>query len=256
MNDAALSKPGAYAQIRVTEPAGERTLGASLSLGGEGADVVVPGVPPGTAVTIERREGEWVAVPTEGGSFLRFDGRPLASARELHKDDVVSVGDAQVVITDDSRTRLRIDVQHLVGNATIAPVITVVAVDFEVGDEDIEIPRAAASVPGSRPAAALLTAERGRIGYAARKPISKKTIAVVSAAVVLLVAVTGLISLLRPIEVDVQPADSRLTTPGTVVSFNSGGSIYVLSGNHVVHAEREGYYPAQVDVHVDDKSDP
>src|SRR6185503_6416180 len=161
MNDAALSKPGAYAQIRVTEPAGERTLGASLSLGGEGADVVVPGVPPGTAVTIERREGEWVAVPTEGGSFLRFDGRPLASARELHKDDVVSVGDAQVVITDDSRTRLRIDVQHLVGNATIAPVVTVVAVDFEAGDEDVEI-FIAPSAAGSRPAAAELTAARGR----------------------------------------------------------------------------------------------
>src|SRR6185295_5417230 len=226
MNDAALSKPGAYAQIRVTEPAGERTLGASLSLGGEGSDVVVPGVPTGTALTIERREGEWVAVPTEGGSHLRFDGRPLTIARELHKDDVLSVGDAQVVIADDSRTRLRIDVQHLVGNATIAPVVTVVAVDFEAGDEDIEIPRAAASAVGARPAAATLTAERGRISYAARKPISKKAIAIVSAVVVVLLAVTGLISLLQPIEVDVQPADARLSTPGTFVAFNAGGSIY------------------------------
>jgi formylglycine-generating enzyme required for sulfatase activity len=254
MNDAALSKPGAYAQIRVREPAGERTLGASLSLGGEGSDVVVPGVPPGTALTIERREGEWVAVPTEGGSPSRFDGRPFTSARELHRDDVLSVGDAQVVIADDSRTRLRIDVQHLVGNATIAPVVTVVAVDFEAGDEDVEI-RATPSALGSRPAAAVLTAERGRVTYAARKPISKRTIAIVSAAVLALVAITWLISLLQPIEVDVQPADARLSTPGTVVAFPGGGSIYVLSGNHIVHAEREGYYPAQVDVHVDDKTD-
>ena len=70
---------------------------------------------------------------------MRLDGRPLARARELHKDDVLSVGDAQIVIADDSRTRLRLDVQHLVGNATIAPVVTVAAVDFEAGDEDLEI---------------------------------------------------------------------------------------------------------------------
>src|SRR6185295_7543490 len=102
---------------------------------------------------------------------------------------------------------------------------------------------------------ATLTAERGRISYAARKPISKKAIAIVSAVVVVLLAVTGLISLLQPIEVDVQPADARLSTPGTFVAFNAGGSIYVMSGNHVVHAEREGYYPAQADVHVEDKAD-
>jgi len=254
MNDAALSKPGAYAQIRVREPAGERTLGASLSLGGEGSDVIVPGVPAGTALTIERREGEWVAVPTEGGSSsLRFDGRPLKSPRDLHKDDVLSVGDAQVVVADDSRTRLRIDVHHLVDNATIAPVVTVVAVDFEAGDEDVEI-RATPSV-GSRPAAAVLTAERGRISYAPRKPISKRTIALVAAAVVLLIVVTLLMSMLQPIEVDVQPADARLGTPGSLVSFKSGDTIYVLSGKHVVRAEREGYYPAQADVFVDAKTD-
>ncbi len=254
MNDAALSKPGAYAQIRVQEPAGERTLGASIAVGGEGADIVVPGVPPGTAVTIERREDDWFAAPTAGGTALRLDGRPLSGPRELHKDDVLSVGDAQIVIADDSRTRLRIDVHHLVGNATIAPIVTVVAVDFDAGDEDVEIFIAPTSA-GSRPAAAVLTAARGSVSYAARKPISKRTIGLVSAAVVLLVAVTGLISALKPIELDVLPADSKISTPGTLIAFKSAGSIYTLSGRHTVRAEREGYVPAQVDVTIDDKSD-
>jgi formylglycine-generating enzyme required for sulfatase activity len=254
MNDAALSKPGAYAQIRVREPAGERTLGGTLSVGGEGSDVVVPGVPPGTALTIERREDDWFAVPTDGGSALRFDGRPLTNPRELHKDDVLSLGDAQIVILDDSRTRLRVDVQHLVGNATIAPVVTVVAVDFEAGDEDVEI-RITPSAPGARPAVATLTAARGRVSYAQRKPISKKTIGIVSAVVVLLLALTGLISLLQPVEVDVQPTDASISTPGTFLSFKAGGSVYMMTGKHVVRAEREGYYPQQIDVAVDDKMD-
>jgi len=51
MNDAALSKPGAYAHVRVREPAGERTLGTSVSVGGDGgeerAEVIVPGAAAG-----------------------------------------------------------------------------------------------------------------------------------------------------------------------------------------------------------------
>src|SRR3954462_10572925 len=174
MNDAALSKPGAYAHVRVREPAGERTLGTSVSVGGDGgearAEVIVPGAAPGIGLTIERRGADWVATPAPGAA-VRFDGRPLTRARELHKDDVLSVGEAQIVVLDDSRTRLRLDVQHLVGNETIPPVAVVAAVEIEAGDEDIEI-RAVPSALGSRPAAAVLTAERGlRQSSAPRRPI-------------------------------------------------------------------------------------
>src|SRR3954452_926598 len=128
MNDAALSKPGAYAHVRVREPAGERTLGTSVSVGGEGdaerADIHLPGAAAGVVLTIERQGADWVATPAPGAA-ARFDGRPLSRVRELHKDDVLSVGDAQIVVLDDSRTRLRLDVQHLVGKATIPPVATV-----------------------------------------------------------------------------------------------------------------------------------
>src|SRR5262245_25118348 len=136
MNEAAV-KPGAsYAHIRVKEPAGERSLGVRLTIGGEGADIVVPGTATGVALTIERREADWWALP-EPGAAVRFDGQPLSHTRELHTDDVMSVGEAQIVVVDDSRTRLRLDVQHLVGNATIAPVVTVAAVGFDAsGDED------------------------------------------------------------------------------------------------------------------------
>ncbi len=253
MNDAALSKPGAYAQIRVREPVGERTLGALLTLGGEGAEVVVPGVPPGPALTLERRGADWFAIPAPGAS-VQLDGRLLTAPRELHRDDVLSVGDAQVVVTDDSRTRLRLDVQHLVGNATIAPVVTVTAVAFEADDEDVEI-HVTPSLLGSRPAAAVLTAERGRArSHRQRKPLPRKVIGLIAATVAALLAVTTLVSLLQPVEVDVLPADSRISTPGTFAAFQSGGMLHMLAGKHVVRAERAGYYPAQTDIIIDGKS--
>ncbi len=250
MNEAAV-KPGAsYAQIRVKEPAGERMFGVRLSVGGEGADIVVPGTAPGPALVIERREADWWAQAAEGAA-VRFDGRPLSRTRELHRHDVLSVGEAQIVVADDSRTRLRLEVQHLAGNATIAPVVTVAAVDLDASDEDVEI-RATPSALGTRPAAAVLTAERagGHPAYAHRKPLSKKSVAIIAAAVVTLAAVTLLISALQPVEIDVQPRDAHISTPGTFLSFQSGDMLNVLSGRHVVRAEREGYYPTQVNIDV------
>ncbi len=255
MNDAALSKPGAYAHVRVREPAGERTLGTSVSVGGDGGDeraeVIVPGAAAGIVAhdrAAGRRLGSNSCARRRGPVRRPFTRR---KARELHKDDVLSVGDAQIVVLDDSRTRLRLDVQHLVGNDTIPPVATVAAVDVEVGDEDIEI-RAMPSALGSRPAAAVLTAERGlRQARAPRKPLPRKWVITIAAALGVLALVTLLISMLQPVEVDVRPEDARISTPGTFLSFRSGNSVYALAGNHVVRAERDGYFPAQANVTVE-----
>ncbi len=142
MNDAAVSKPGAYAHVRVREPAGERSLGTTVTIGGAAADtnpdVIVPGASPGVLLTVERRGADWFAIPVPGAQVL-LDGRAFKVARELHKDAVLSIGDAQIVVMDDSRTRLRLDVQHLVGNQTIPPVVTVTAVETDAADEDVEI---------------------------------------------------------------------------------------------------------------------
>ena len=80
MNELAL-KPGAYAQIRVREPAGERTFGGSLTIGGEGADIVVPGTAAGPALRLEWRDRQWV-VESEAGrrQLCRIDfNLPLAN---------------------------------------------------------------------------------------------------------------------------------------------------------------------------------
>ena len=122
MTDGALASASTYAQVRVREPIGDRTFGETPTIGGQGsdkvqgADIVVPGTGPGAAVQIQRRKGVWV-VHVVNDARVRFDGRPLVAPRDLRRHDVLAIGDAQVIVTDVSRTLLRLDVRHLVGNA-------------------------------------------------------------------------------------------------------------------------------------------
>ena len=74
--------------------------------------------------------------------------------------------------------------------------------------------------------------------------------------VALLLAVTTFVSLLKPVEIDVLPREASVSTPGTSLAFKSGGFISMLTGKHVVHAELEGYYPAQVTVDVTNNDTP
>ena len=234
MNDGVAMPPGAYGQVRVAEPAGERVLGETISVGGAGADVVVPGVEAGTALSIERRAGVWVAAATPGVP-VRFNGRALTAARDLRADDVLAVGAAQVAVSGATRTLLRLTVTHLAGNVTIAPAGALAAVgESEGGDQDleIEVPRGLGlPAPG-----------------ASRAPEPARTARRAAGIVLLLAAIALLAALLRAqlgsVSVDVEPRDARLSTPGTP-SFVFGERLWLLPGTRTVRAERAGYYPAQ-----------
>ena len=107
MNDGVATPPGAWGQVRVQEPAGERVLGETLSIGGSGSDIVVPGVQSAAALSITRRAGLWV-VEAAPGAVVRFNGRPFSGTRDLRREDVLSVGDAQLSVSGASRSgRLR-----------------------------------------------------------------------------------------------------------------------------------------------------
>ena len=139
MNNGVSMQPAAWGQVRVREPAGERVLGETLTIGGAGSDVVVPGVPAGAALSIRRSSGVWLVEPASEAS-VRFNGRPLDAERDLRREDVLSVGDAQVRVSDASRTLLRLSVEHLAGNVTIAPAGALAAVSpGDGGDEELEI---------------------------------------------------------------------------------------------------------------------
>jgi PEGA domain len=243
VNDPSSMRTAAYAQVRVREPLGERVLGETTTIGGEGADVVVPGAEAGAAVTIERRKGIWVLEPS--GKAVRLDGRPLTVACDLRRSDTLSIGDAQIVVAEVSRTLLRVDVHHLVGNTTIAPAATLATLVLsEGGDEDVEIhPLATLRVP------ILTRAGAGTPrGPDPAVSLQRRVVGISIAAVVLLIAVVA--ALLQAVPVDVRPFDARLSAPGTLLAIPNAGHMLLLPGKHVIRAERDGYVTGQADIEV------
>jgi len=231
---------------------GDRIFGETPTIGGEGANIVVPGALPGPHVQIDRRKGVWIAHPIDD-SRVRFDGRPLTGPRDLRRHDVLAVGDAQIVVTDMSRTLLRLEVCHLVGNATISPAGAVSVLTNGEGDEEllIQAPRA---VPAAELAAAEEEAARARAAAVrAKAPRVRRTRQfwlVAAAAALAVCALIGVVSQVNSVALDIAPTDARVSVPGTLLSIHAGRRLLLLPGKHVVRAEHDGYVPAQVSITV------
>jgi formylglycine-generating enzyme required for sulfatase activity len=251
MTDGALAGASSYAQVRVREPMGDRTLGETLTIGGEGSDIVVPGVGPGAAVQLERGRGVWTVYSASDDVRARVDGRRLTGPRDLRRHDVLAIGGAQIVVTDVSRTLLRLDVCHLVGNETISPAAAVALIEHADGDEDllIEAPRVATAIELQEDAekARVLAATKVR---PPRPPRSRAFWVRAAVAAVAALVVLGVILQLNSVALDVEPKDARVRIPGTLVSLHAGGNLWLLPGSHVIRGEHDGYVPAQVNIDV------
>jgi hypothetical protein len=243
VSDPASIRSAAYAQVRVREPLGERVLGETTSIGGVGSDVVVPGVDSGTACTVQRRKGVWVA---EGISAIRLNGRPLRSPWDLRRGDTLALGEAQIVVTEVTRTLLRVDVHHLAGNATIAPAATLATLVLdESGDDDVEIQ----PLDGLRvPTLARAAADKPPAPEDAAKTMRRWI--VTGAVAIVLLAVAIVVTLLQAVVVDVRPLDAHLSAPGSMLAIPSASRLLLLPGKHLVKAEHDGYVAAQADVDV------
>jgi formylglycine-generating enzyme required for sulfatase activity len=248
MTDAALTSPSTYAQVRVREPIGDRTFGETPTIGGEGADIVVPGVAPGTAAQIDRRKGVWIVTPSND-SKVRFDGRAMTGPRDLRRHDVFAIGDAQIIVTSVSRTLLRLEVCHLVDNATISPAGTVSTMVHGDGDEElmIQAPRTISEPDAAANADAVVVPKPAT---RTRLPRTRRfwTLSAVAAAAV--AVIIGVISQLNSVALDIEPTDAQIRVPGTWLSIHMRGYLLLLPGNHVIHGDRDGYVPAQVSVLV------
>lgn len=231
----------AYAQVRVREPLGERILGEAVSVGGSDSDIVVPGAAPGCALTINRRKGVWM-VETNGPT-VRANGRLLMAPRDLRKGDTLALGEAQIVVTDASRTLLRLDIHHLVGNATVAPSSTLATlIAGGDGDEDVEIQPLTTLRITPLATAARPSAPAG--------PVSPRRWVFAALAVAALAVVSVVTTLLEPVVVDVMPSDAHVLAPGTLVAIHNPGRLLLLPGKHVIRAERDGYVAAQTAIEV------
>ncbi len=227
-------------------PLGIALSARSPTIGGEGSDIVVPGVVPGIAVQIERRKGVWIFSPASDVR-VRFDGRLLTAPRDLRRHDVLAIGDAQIVVTDISRTLLRLDVCHLVGNATVSPAAAVSLIEHGDGDEDllIEAPRVATAaesqeaerkgpqrqVAASAPTKSFLDSYRS--GGSGR-------------------AVGYRIDLTTQLSHSRRRAERCASACPRHVGFRPRRreSCGCSLGSHVIRAEHDGYVPAQVNIAV------
>ena len=243
MTDPVSTRTIAYSQVRVREPLGERILGETATLGGEGSDIVVPGVEAGVAATIERRKGVWVLEPSR--QTIRFNGRPLAAACDLRRGDTLALGEAHLVVADASRTLLRVDVHHLAGNATIAPAATLATLILsDGGDADVEIlPLDTLRVPTLTRANTA-----GPLEADPRVSLQRRLVGASVAAVVLLIALVAY--LLQPVPIDVRPFDARVSAPGTLLAIPNAGHMLLLPGRHVIKAEHDGYVTAETVIAV------
>lgn len=256
MTDAALTSASTYAQVRVREPLGDRTFGETPTIGGEGvdgaeaADIVVPGVGPGPAVQIERLKGVWIAHPVND-SKVRFNGRLLANSRDLRRHDVFAIGDAQIIVTDVSRTLLRLEVCHLVGNATISPaqVISSIMPGEGEGDEEllIQAPRVASDVEGQQAPRAQPAPQRPKTPS---PPRTRKFWLTTVATSVLVLTLIAIYSQLRPVTLDLEPVDAQVRVPDTMLAIHTRGRLLLFPGTHRIRAEHKGYIPAQTNVTV------
>src|SRR5207244_416520 len=91
MNNGVSMQPAAWGQVRVREPAGERVLGETLTIGGAGSDVVVPGVPAGpragARVRATRASAKWLGWLAAAAVVAFLIGRLGSVVVEVHPED-------------------------------------------------------------------------------------------------------------------------------------------------------------------------
>lgn len=234
MNDVTPADPAlSPARVALREPLGERTLAAPLRIGAAGSAVVVPAASPDEAIEITFDGDHWVA-------------RQDRTRRELRAGDVLALGAARIVVTAvpaaGSGAPLALEVRHLAGNDTIAPLA--VARDVEGGeaaaDEDII-------------AAALEAAERaptsGTRAAAAPPPRRRRTWLAAAALAVLSAGVVTLLASVERVPVSVEPGDADVAVDG-LLAWASGGALFALPGPQVVRATRDGYAPLERSITV------
>jgi PEGA domain len=231
---------GGASYIHLDEPCGERRLTARCTLGGEGAEVVVPGARAGVCLRIEHRGAAWSAEPVSDAS-VTLDGCELTAPRDLRVGDVLMVGDAQISVAGLARRELRVAVCHLVGNDTVPPATTLTS--WQESDADLTIaplsePRAAITDPGARSPRASLWRRH------VRPHLPWLLLGAVFAALVVFLA--GF----RSVVLDVRPGDAEVRVTDTRLTLHRGDVLWLRAGAHTLRAERPGYFPARADLTV------
>jgi formylglycine-generating enzyme required for sulfatase activity len=209
------------AAVRIREPLGEQSAVLPLALGGEGARLRIPGTT-GIGLTIEDRGGRWFARPAPGMA-MTLNGLPLLQPTALAEADVIALGAAQVIAYP---ARGEMEVRHLAGNATVAPLQQEALPGDEVvaGVRDVFAAGSAAGAPATRQVAAARHGGRWLL--------------VAMASVVL--AAAALLFALVPIPLQLQPTGATVRVGGPF-DWHAGDRLFVLPGRRALTFSLDGH---------------
>jgi formylglycine-generating enzyme required for sulfatase activity len=228
------------AELLLREPLGDRLLGAGdfpLSLGGEGAGVVLP-APPGARAWLGLHDGQLFLQPVPDAPGVLHNGAPLAGAVWLRSGDVLDVGTARLKLrTEDGRRVLEV-VAGGVDNATAPPAPEVPATlgaAGAAGDERIE--------------AIVFRARDATQPAAGSRKLPWRGIAIATA-LALLAAVAAVLFTSVPVQVEIEPGADRVAFEGGLPTLRLGASHLMRPGKYRLVAEREGYATLRVPVTV------
>jgi formylglycine-generating enzyme required for sulfatase activity len=178
--------------------------------------------------------GRWLFdASAEGRIFI--NGVPVQGARIIIAGDVITIAGSQLLVEEAQPRQLALRRFELEGTDTLPPVGDSVRT-VEAPAEDLTIDLG--QVPDVEGAPVAARAGRG--------PRSKLNYLAWAMGTVLL-AVLGLFALLRPIALELQPADADVRSLGSF-SWQSASSVFVFPGEHTLRAERKGYEPAEVKI--------
>jgi formylglycine-generating enzyme required for sulfatase activity len=186
--------------------------------------------------TLRSASGRWLLDATPD-SRIGINGVPLGGARIISAGDVLTIAGSQLLVEEATPSMLALRRFDMVGNETLPPVGDSVRT-LAPPAEDLPIEMGALpTIDGFVAPKLRVDGTRSRWNYAAW---------VMGA---LLLAVLATFALLQPIALDLRPGDARVTSTGAF-SWQSASSVFVFPGDHRLHAEREGYLPADVSVKV------
>ena len=180
--------------------------------------------------------GRWLFDAAPEGR-IRINGVPVAGARIIIAGDVITIAGTQLLVEEAQPRSLALRLFELEGNETLPPVgDSVRSLTAPVEELPIELGEVPA-IEGIAAARRATGGPRHALNYLAW------------AMGVLLVVVLGVFTLLKPIELDLRPGDADVRSVGNF-SWQSASSVFVFPGEHRLHAERQGYIPAEVRVRV------
>ena len=221
------------------EPLGERVVGAAefpLSLGGDGAQVILPG-PGGVQAWLAQHDGQLFVQPAGADANVLHNGARIAGSAWLRSGDVLDVGGGRLKLRLDDGRRVLEVVAGGAGNVTAPPAVEASAAIAGTGlDEGERIE----PVAFRGPAEAEVEVEQ-------HWPWRRIGIAVSLAA---LAAVAAVVFTSVPVQVAIDPAPQQVRFAGGWPGLRLGANHLLRPGAYTLEAEHEGYEPLRVAVEI------